>query len=51
MDAEIMDLFGSARKLRAVTTYSRAPKDRRNIRILQTMVSGIPLILGLRTRM
>ena len=32
---------------------SRAPKDHINmrIRILPTMISGIPLILGLRTRM
>ena len=29
----------------------RGPKDRTNTRILQTMVSGIPLILGLLTRM
>ena len=29
----------------------RAPKDYINIRILRTMVSGIPLILGLGTRM
>ena len=29
----------------------RGPKDYINIRILQTMISGIPLILGLGTRM
>ena len=31
--------------------YRRAPKNQLNIRILQTMISGIPHILGLRTRM
>ena len=30
---------------------NRAPKNHINIRILQTIVSGIPLVLGLRTRM
>ena len=29
----------------------RGPKDHINIRILQTMISGIPLMLGLGTRM
>ena len=29
----------------------RAPKDQTNIRILQTVISGIPLILGLGTKM
>ena len=29
----------------------RAPKDHTNIRILQTVISGIPLKLGLGTRM
>ena len=29
----------------------RAPIDRINIRILETMISGIPLVLGLGTRM
>ena len=29
----------------------RGPKDHRNIEILQNMVSGIPLVLGLRTRL
>ena len=29
----------------------RGPNHRINIKILQTMVSGIPLALGLRTRM
>ena len=29
----------------------RGPKDHINIRILQTMISGIPLVLGLGTRM
>ena len=29
----------------------RAPEDHINIRILQTLLSGIPLILGLGTRM
>ena len=31
--------------------YNRAPKDHKNIRILPNMVSGIPLILVLGTRM
>ena len=29
----------------------RAPRDDINIKILQSMISGIPLIVGLRTRM
>ena len=33
------------------TSATRGPKDHINIRILQTMISGIPLILGLGTRM
>ena len=33
---------------RSLTT---GPKDHLKIRILQTMVSGIPLVLGLKTRM
>ena len=31
--------------------FPKAPKDHINIRILQIMISGIPLILGLGTRM
>ena len=34
----------------SVTTYSRVAKQRINIRILQNMISGISLSLGLRTR-
>ena len=32
-------------------TSIRGPKDHTNIRILEAMISGIPLMLGLRTRM
>ena len=39
------------RILIGATANSRAPKDHINIRILPTMVSGIPLVLGLGTRM
>ena len=35
----------------AIVAPVRGPKDHINIRILQTMISGIPLILSLGTRM
>ena len=34
-----------------VRAIHRGPKDHTNIRIVQTMISGIPLMLGLGTRM
>ena len=34
-----------------LTAVHRAAKDHINIRILQTMIPGVPLILGLGTRM
>ena len=38
------------RILDTAATLSRGPTDHINTRILQTMVSGIPLLLGLGTR-
>ena len=48
-----MPKLGSTHSLHvgAQHLYSRAPKDHITIRILQTMVFGIPIILALKTRM
>ena len=38
-------------KEQAALVLNRAQRDHRNVRILENGISGVPLILGLRTRM
>ena len=36
---------------RAAIAVSKGPKDHRNVRILHAIISGLPVVLGLRARL
>ena len=49
-DLYIIEVYSSTKPYRARWALRR-PKDETNISILQHMISGIPLVVGLGTRM